>query len=160
MNEPKPARAPRLWFDDQWHNEPWLVSSSVPSAYVISPRRNRTHGDELADAPPCPAHVLGFDAVLARIVRCGPHAATERHFEAVEAHTVEEGAVGVCAPRCVCFGCAQARGQLLGNLLRRSAEVNDAPVGVVVQVLETAEPVEVVHAVFPSRRKVEARLRG
>ena len=78
----------------------------------------------------------------------------------IEAHTVEEGAVGVCAPRCVCFGCAQARGQLLGNLLRRSAEVNDAPVGVVVQVLEIAEPVEVVRAVFPGRRSVEARLRG
>ena len=110
--------------------------------------------------PPCPAHVLGFDAVLARVVRCGPHAASERHFEAMEAHTVEEGVVGVCAPHCVCFWCAQARGQPLGNLPRRGAEVNDAPVGVVVQVLEIAEPVEVVRAVFPGRRSVEARLRG
>jgi hypothetical protein len=52
VNEPEPARVPRLSFDDQWHNEPWLVSSCVPSAHVISPRRNCAHGDELADAPP------------------------------------------------------------------------------------------------------------
>jgi hypothetical protein len=67
-------------------------------------------------------------------------------------------ALSECA-RHVSFGCAQARGEPLGNLLRRGAEVNDAPVGVVVQVLEIAEPVEVLRAVSPSRRSVEARLK-
>ena len=160
VNEPEPTRAPWLRFHNQRHDQPWLVSGRMPSAYVLGPRGDRAHGDELANSFPCPVLVLGLDAVLAGVVSVGPHAAAEGHLEAVAAHTVEERVVRVCAPNCVRLGRAQARGQSLGHLPRRRAQVNDAAVGVGVQFLEAAEPVEVVVAVVLRWRSLWARWRG
>jgi len=104
VDEAKLARAPRLWFDDERHDDLGPLACAAARSDVLGPRRHCAHHVELMDGLARPGHVLGLDAVATRVVCRRPNPAREWQLEPVQPHAVQKGVVRGRRPSRVGFG--------------------------------------------------------
>jgi hypothetical protein len=139
VDESKLARPARLGLHDERHDHTRAYSFRVPCLYMAFPRRDRAHVAELDDGLSRPLCVLRLDTVVARVVRRGPHAVRQGHFQALAPYAMQKVARGGRRPHRFRLGRAQSRCEAL-RYLSGSVRVHDAAIVVTAVWLDLVQP--------------------